>query len=146
MGRAAKVITIVGFAEPPPLTGRFAGQPAWRLGTVVLPPHIAGVRIKECPTVLALALSHRTCHGPASPQVHDRPITAWMEENGAGKDGESQRKKREEMERNDLGWKKRERGEPTGSPYPVNSSFRSPLTRALTRSTFFTVWSLFLPL
>jgi hypothetical protein len=51
-----------------------------------------------------------------------------MEENGAGKDGESQRKKREEIERNDLGWKKTERGEPTGSPYPGDSSFRSPLT------------------
>jgi hypothetical protein len=52
-----------------------------------------------------------------------------MEENGAGKDGESQRKKREEIERNDLGWKKTERGEPTGSPYPGDSSFRSPLTQ-----------------
>jgi hypothetical protein len=59
---------------------------------------------------------------------HDRPMVAWLEENGTGKDGERQRKKREEMERNDLGWKKTERGEPTGSPYPVNSSFRSPLT------------------
>jgi hypothetical protein len=57
-----------------------------------------------------------------------------MEENGAGKDGESQRKKREEIERNDLGWKKTERGEPTGSPYPGDSSFRSPLT-AGNRST-----------
>src|SRR5215510_11924773 len=82
MGRAAKVITIVGFAEPPPLTGRFAGSPAGWLGTVVLPSHIAGVRIKESPTVLALALSHRTCHGPASPQVHDRPMAVWLEENG----------------------------------------------------------------
>jgi hypothetical protein len=53
-----------------------------------------------------------------------------MEENGARQDGERQRKKREEMERNDLGWKKTERGEPTGSPYPVNRSFRSPLTIA----------------
>jgi hypothetical protein len=59
---------------------------------------------------------------------HDRPMVAWLEENGTGKDGERQRKKREEMERNDLGWKKTARGEPTGSPYPVNSSFRSPLT------------------
>src|SRR4029453_15559006 len=97
----------------------------------MLSPHIAGVRNKECPTVLALALAHRTCHGPASPQVHDRPSVAWMEENGAGKDGESQRKKREEIERNDLGWKKTERGEPTGSPYPGDSSFRSPLTPSL---------------
>jgi len=39
-----------------------------------------------------------------------------MEENGAGKDGESQRKKREEIEKNGIGWKKTERGEPTGSP------------------------------
>jgi len=59
---------------------------------------------------------------------HDRPLGAWLEENGTGTDGESQRKKREERERNDLGWKKTERGKPTGSPYPVNSSFRSPLT------------------
>lgn len=51
-----------------------------------------------------------------------------MEENGAGKDGESQRKKREEIEKNGIGWKKTERGEPTGSPYPGDSSFRSPLT------------------
>jgi hypothetical protein len=60
-------------------------------------------------------------------------MAAWLEENGVGKDGESQRKKREEMERNALGWKKTERGEPTGSPYPVNSSFRSPLTTRLRR-------------
>jgi len=65
-----------------------------------------------------------------------------MEENGAGKDGESQRKKREEMERNDLGWKKRERGEPTGSPYPVNSSFRSPLTELSVMKNMSTVMHL----
>src|SRR5215831_17020088 len=94
----------------------------------MLSPHIAGVRNKECPTVLALALSHRTCHGPASPQVHARLSAAWMEENGAGKDGESRRKKREEIEKNGIGWKKTERGAPRGSPYPVDSSFRSPLT------------------
>src|SRR5215831_16933704 len=94
----------------------------------MLSPHIAGVRNKECPTVLALALSHRTCHGPASPQVHDRLSAAWMEENGAGKDGESRRKKREEIEKNGIGCLKTERRAPRGSPYPVDSSFRSPLT------------------
>jgi hypothetical protein len=51
-----------------------------------------------------------------------------MEENGVAKAGESKRKKREEIERNGMGWKKTERGEPTGSPYPIDSSFRSPLT------------------
>jgi hypothetical protein len=63
-----------------------------------------------------------------------------MEENGAGKDGESQRKKREEIERNDLGWKKTERGEPTGSPYPGDSSFRSPLTFTMAAFNVLVQW------
>jgi hypothetical protein len=50
-----------------------------------------------------------------------------MEENGVGKAEENQPKKREESERNGMGWKKTERGEPTCSLYPVDSSFRSPL-------------------
>jgi hypothetical protein len=51
-----------------------------------------------------------------------------MEENGGAKAEENQPKKREESERNGMGWKKTERGELTCSLYPVDSSFRSPLT------------------
>jgi hypothetical protein len=88
IGGAAEVMAVIGFVQPPPLAGRFAGLSAWRLGTVVLPPHVAGVRIKECLTVLALTLSHVTYHGPASPQAHDRHIAAWKEENGEANPGE----------------------------------------------------------
>jgi len=64
VGGAAEVIAVVGFVQPTTLTGRFAGLSAWRLGTGVLPPHVAEVRIKACLTVLALALSHVTYHWP----------------------------------------------------------------------------------
>src|SRR5215813_6905103 len=97
VGRATEVMAIVGFVQTPPLTGRFAGLAAWRLGTVVLPPHVAGVRIKQCLTVLALPLSYVTFHGPASPQAYDRHIATWKEENGEENAGASRAKKREEI-------------------------------------------------
>ena len=101
VGGAAEVMAVVGFVQPPPLTGRFAGLSAWRLGTVVLSSHVAGVRIKEGLTVLTLALSHVTYHGPASPQAHDRHIAAWKEENCEENPGEE---KGEEERRNLEQW------------------------------------------
>jgi len=81
MGKAAEVVLVFGFAQPTPLTSGFAGLSTWWLRTVVLAPNVAGVRIKECLTVLTLALSEVTYHWPESPQVNDRRVAAWREEN-----------------------------------------------------------------
>jgi hypothetical protein len=83
MGRAAKVIAVVRFAEPTALAGSLAGLSARRLGTVVLALGAARVRIKEGPTVLALAFAAWTSHEPASPQAHNLQIAAETEEHGA---------------------------------------------------------------
>jgi hypothetical protein len=81
MGRAAEVVLVFGFAQPTPLAGGFAGLSTWRLRTGVLAPTIAGVRSKEYLTVLTRALSDVTSHWPESPQVNDRRVVAWREEN-----------------------------------------------------------------
>ncbi len=94
MGRAAEVVAVLRVVKPTALTGRFAGHTAWRLRTVVLTSNIPVVRIKECLTVLTLALCGLTYHWPDSPQVNDLPVAVWKEENGEekrGKRGEENR-------------------------------------------------------
>ena len=81
MGRAAEVVVVFGCAQPTPLAGGFAGLSTWRLRTGVLAPNIAGVRSKKDLAVLTLALSEVMSHWPESPQVNDRRVVAWREEN-----------------------------------------------------------------
>ena len=64
------------------LAGSLAGLSARGVGTVVLAPGAARVRMKEGPTVLALAFAEWTSHEPASPQAHELQIAAETEENG----------------------------------------------------------------
>jgi hypothetical protein len=97
MGGATEVILVGRFLEPATLTGGFARLAAGGLRTIVLPPHIAEVRIKKGLTVLALAFSAVTSHGPASPQAYDRHGAAWKEENQEENAGEKKRKKSEGM-------------------------------------------------
>jgi hypothetical protein len=109
MGGTAEVITVVGLLEPPALTGRFAGLAARRLRTVALAPGAARVGIKEGLAVLTLAFGEWTSHWPASPQVNDRNIAAWKEENGEDNEGGRRRsKKTEEADRYQFFWKKKE--------------------------------------
>ena len=98
MGRVTEVIAVLGFAEPTTLACCFAGLAAWQLCTVVLPPRVTGVRIKECLTVLTRALSGVTYHGPASPQAHDLYRVVWREENAEENVGPSRQKKTEEAD------------------------------------------------
>jgi hypothetical protein len=80
MGGAVEVSAVVGLMEPTRLTSSFAGLAAWGWCTEVLVPHIPGVWIKECLTVLTLALSDVTYHWPPSPEANDHQIAAWKEE------------------------------------------------------------------
>jgi hypothetical protein len=95
MRGAAEVVAVGGFVQPTALTSGFAGLAAGRLRTIALPPNIAGIRIKECLTMLALAFSDVTSHGPASPQVHDRHVAGWKEEHGE-ENGRGRREKKNE--------------------------------------------------
>jgi hypothetical protein len=70
---------------PATLAGDFARMAAHGLGAVALASGAARVGIKKGLTVLTLALTQWTSHGPASPQVHDQGIAAWKEENGEEK-------------------------------------------------------------
>ena len=81
------------------LAGGFAGLPARELGAVALAPDAARVRIKEGPTVLALAFAEWTSHEPASPQAHELQLAAETEENGEKKAGRSTSKKTEAGEK-----------------------------------------------
>jgi hypothetical protein len=53
--------------------------------------------MKECLTVLALALADVTSHWPVSPQANDRHVVAWKEEHRAENVGGE---KKEEARRN----------------------------------------------
>jgi hypothetical protein len=108
MGGTAEVITVVGLLEPPALTGRFAGLAARGLRTVALAPGAARVGIKEGLAVLTLAFGEWTSHWPASPQVNDRNIAPWKEENGEENEGGRRSKKTEEADRYQFFWKKKE--------------------------------------
>ena len=107
-GRAPKIIAVVGFAERRArLTSRFAGPPGMAAGHGGgAARHSAGVWSKEC-SGISHALSDRTCHGPGAPQVHDRPIAAWREENGVGKERGEQAE--EEKEVREMVWAGRKR-------------------------------------
>jgi len=85
MGRTAEVITVGGLVQPTMLAGRFAGPSAHGLGAVALASGAARVGSKDGLTVLTLALTQWTSHGPASPQANDQGIGAWKEENGEEK-------------------------------------------------------------
>lgn len=85
MLRTTKVSTIFGFLQPLALAGGFAGLAAGGRSTVALASNVTGIGSKEDLTVLTLALSDMTCHGPESPQAHDRLVSVWKEENGEGK-------------------------------------------------------------
>jgi hypothetical protein len=98
MVRATEVIAVFGFVQPPVLARRFAGLAAWTLGTVVLMPQVTVVRMKECLTVLTLALSDVTSHWPASPQANDLDLAAWREENAEENAGRRRAKKTEEVD------------------------------------------------
>ena len=76
LGRACEVIAVRGLVEPATLAGSLAGLSARGLGAVALALGAARVRIKEGPTVLALAFAEWTSHEPASPQAHDLQIAA----------------------------------------------------------------------
>jgi len=99
LGRAAEIITVVGLLMPPALAGSLAGLSARGLGAVALAPDAARVRIKEGPTVLALAFAEWTSHEPASPQAHELQLAAETEENGEKKAGRRTSKKTEEGEK-----------------------------------------------
>jgi hypothetical protein len=61
---AAEVALVLGFGEPPALTGRLARLSARGSGAIPLVPHIAWVRPEQHPATQALTLS-LAFHGPA---------------------------------------------------------------------------------
>src|SRR5215471_10943941 len=73
---AAEVISVVRFLMPATLAGDFPHVAARGLGAVALTSGAARVGIKKALTVLTLALTQWTSHGPASPQAHDQGIAA----------------------------------------------------------------------
>ena len=97
MDRAGEVLAVSDFVAPAPLAGGLAGLAARRRGAVALAPSATRVGSKKGLTVLALPCGEWTSHWPASPQVNDRHVAAWKEENHADKAGDRKRKKREEM-------------------------------------------------
>ena len=62
--RAAKVVAVGTLVQPAPLTGRLAGLPASRLGTVMLALVIAKIREEKLAATATLALFGPDAHGP----------------------------------------------------------------------------------
>src|SRR5215831_13139761 len=80
--RATEILPVGGFVQPTTLAGGLAGLTARGLGAVALARGAPRVRSKEDLTMLTLALTQWTSHGPVSPQAHDPWSGAWKEENG----------------------------------------------------------------
>ena len=83
MSGVFEVIAVGGLAQPALLTGGFAGLAALGFGAVALALHTARVGLEQGLTVLTLMGWVGTCHGPESPQAHDREDREAKEENGA---------------------------------------------------------------
>jgi hypothetical protein len=92
VGWACEVIAVRRFVKPAPLAGDFAGMAALGLRAVALASGATGVGSKEGLTMLTLALTQWTSHGPASPQAHEPGSGMWKEENGAEKSAPKKRK------------------------------------------------------
>ena len=95
VGGACEVIAVRRFVQPAPLAGDSAGMAARGLRAVALASSATGVGSKEGLTMLTLALTQWTSHGPASPQAHDPGSGMWKEENGAEKSAPKKRKEHE---------------------------------------------------
>jgi len=106
MGGAFEVIAVVGLLLPAALAVGFAGLAALGLSAIALSPGAAWIGIKEGFTVLTLAFGEWTSHWPASPQVNDRKIAAWREENA----GRRRRKKTGKKRMNLQFWGRRRNG------------------------------------
>jgi len=106
MGGAFEVIAVVGVLLPAALAVGFAGLAALGLRAIALSPGAAWIGIKEGLTVLTLAFGEWTSHWPASPQVNDRKIAAWREENA----GRRRRKKMGKKRINIQFWGRRRNG------------------------------------
>src|SRR5256886_6876310 len=106
LGGAFEVIAVVGLLLPSALAVGFAGLAALGLRAIALSPGAAWIGIKEGFTVLTLAFGEWTSHWPASPQVNDRKIAAWREENA----GRRRRKKTGKKRINIQFWGRRRNG------------------------------------
>jgi hypothetical protein len=64
---AAEIVAVLGFGQPPALTGSLARLTARGFGAIPLVPHIAHIGLEPRSAIQALTLSLLALHGPALP-------------------------------------------------------------------------------